>query len=80
MSHMKKSYLLIFLGKAKTDICVGVSITKDNNMAYHYQCANCYCTLSMDSSEANEPMYSVVNGELCSSCQAEEDSYYEDDD
>ena len=49
-------------------------------MAYHYQCAKCYCTLYLGSAENNQPVYSVVNGELCSSCQAQEDAYNDDDD
>lgn len=50
-------------------------------MAYHYQCAGCFCTLSLETESNNEPLYSVVNGDLCSSCQAREDaSHYDDDD
>lgn len=51
-------------------------------MVYHYQCAGCYCTLRMDRREENESMTSVVNGELCYSCQlAREDmDSYDDDD
>ena len=50
-------------------------------MAYHYQCAECYCTLSLGAAAINEPVYSVVNGDLCSSCQAQKDAeLYDDDD
>jgi hypothetical protein len=50
-------------------------------MAYHYQCAGCFCTLSLGAAANNEPLYSVVNGDLCSSCQAQEDArHYDDDD
>ena len=50
-------------------------------MAYHYQCAGCYCTLYLEAAKKNEPEYSVVNGDLCSSCQSQkDDEYYDDDD
>jgi len=49
-------------------------------MAYHYQCAKCYCTLSLGAEKNNVPVYSVVNGDLCSSCQSEEDAVQYDDD
>jgi len=49
-------------------------------MANLYQCAGCYTTLYGDALPAGENYYSIVNGELCSSCQAEEDDYYDDDD
>lgn len=50
-------------------------------MAYHYQCAGCYCTLSLDAAASNQPVYSVVNGDLCPSCQAQQDArLYDDDD
>lgn len=47
---------------------------------YHYQCASCYCTLYADASRPGEPQYSIVNGELCESCQAAQNSYNEIDD
>jgi Zn-finger protein len=50
-------------------------------MAYHYQCAGCYCILYRQAAENNEPIYSVVNGDLCSSCQSQKDAErYDDDD
>ena len=49
-------------------------------MAYHYQCAGCYCTLSLDASTNDAPEYSVVNGDLCWSCQAENDAKLDEDD
>ena len=50
-------------------------------MAYHYQCAGCYCTLYLEAAGNNEPEYSVVNGDLCSSCQSQKDEeHYDDDD
>ena len=50
-------------------------------MAYHYQCAGCYCTLRLEAAENNEPVYSVVNGDICSSCQTQKDAeLYDDDD
>lgn len=49
-------------------------------MAYHYQCASCYCTLHLESAKEGEHVYSVVNGELCSSCQRHEDLKNDDDD
>ncbi len=53
-------------------------------MAYHYQCAGCYCTLCLESAEENEEIYSVVNGDLCYSCESqkeqEEQDDYDDDD
>ena len=48
-------------------------------MAYHYQCGNCYCTLYLENADKGEPIYSVINGVLCGSCQAEEDTTWEDD-
>lgn len=51
-------------------------------MPYLYQCANCYTTLYGDSLAESESYNFVINGELCSSCQADEDNYddYDDDD
>jgi len=50
-------------------------------MAYHYQCADCCCTLYLDAAANNEPIYSIVNGDLCSSCQSQKDvEVYDDDD
>lgn len=53
-------------------------------MAYHYQCADCYCTLYYEEARDGEPIYSVVNGDLCSSCQSQKEEklydYYDDDD
>ncbi len=51
-------------------------------MPYLYQCANCYITLYGDSLAEGESYNFVISGELCSSCQADEDSYddYDDDD
>jgi len=50
-------------------------------MAYHYQCAECYCTLCLETARNNEPVYSVINGDLCSSCQSQKDAeFYDDDD
>ncbi|WP_179402228.1 hypothetical protein [Burkholderia guangdongensis] len=50
-------------------------------MAYHYQCAACYCTLHLEAAENDEPVYSVVTGELCLSCQSQKDAQrYDDDD
>lgn len=50
--------------------------------AYHYQCANCYCTLSIDEEPKDGIYYSVVNGELCCSCEHQEQvaAHYDDDD
>lgn len=50
--------------------------------AYHYQCASCYCTLSLDPEPADRIYYSVVNGDLCWSCQSTQDAndQYDDDD
>lgn len=50
--------------------------------AYHYQCANCYCTLYMDEEPADGTYYSVVNGELCFSCERQQQAQetYDDDD
>lgn len=47
--------------------------------AYHYQCARCYCTLRADARDEGESYQWVVNGELCSSCQAKEAVAYDDD-
>lgn len=47
-------------------------------MAYHYRCADCYCALYLEEVEEGEPVYSAVTGELCSSCEAEQDN--DDDD
>lgn len=41
-------------------------------MAHHYQCAGCFCTLSLGAAASNEPLYSIANGDFCSSCQAQE--------
>lgn len=50
-------------------------------MAYHYQCAKCYCTLNLEAAGDDEPVYSVVNGDLCSSCQCQNEAeLYDDDD
>ncbi|MDA3508094.1 hypothetical protein MJ004_15660 [Acinetobacter junii] len=50
-------------------------------MAYLYQCAGCYKTLYGDALPEGEHYNYIVNGELCSSCQAEQDNdYYDDDD
>lgn len=49
-------------------------------MAYHYQCAGCYCTLYLGAAENKEPVYSMVNGDLCSSCQSKKDAALDDDD
>lgn len=49
-------------------------------MAYHYQCANCFCTLYMDACSEGEAYYSVVNGDLCLSCQADKETEEDDDD
>jgi Zn-finger protein len=49
--------------------------------AYHYQCANCYCTLNIEEEPADGIYYSVVNGEICWSCeQQQQQQQYEDDD
>ncbi len=48
--------------------------------AYHYQCANCYCTLHLDPSPKDGVYYSVVNGELCWGCENEHQQMEEDDD
>lgn len=49
--------------------------------AYHYQCANCYCTLHMDEEPPDGVYYSVVNGDLCWSCEREQQAaLYDDDD
>ena len=52
--------------------------------AYHYQCANCYCTLHIDPEPVNGVYESVVNGDLCYQCESEQNtrnySYYDDDD
>ena len=50
--------------------------------AYHYQCANCYCTLHLDSVPEDGTYFSVVNGQLCWSCEREQqqmDDVYDDD-
>lgn len=50
-------------------------------MAYHYQCAECYCTLNLEAAGVDEPVYTVVNGDLCSSCQSQKEAeLYDDDD
>lgn len=50
-------------------------------MAHHYQCAECYCTLNLEAAGDDEPVYSVVNGDLCSSCQSQKEAeLYDDDD
>ena len=46
--------------------------------AYCYQCAKCCTTLYADPLPDHEDYYYVITGELCSSCQMEEDS--DDDD
>ena len=49
--------------------------------AYHYQCANCYCTLSLDEEPANGIYHRIINGELCLSCEREQQAaLYDDDD
>lgn len=48
--------------------------------AYHYQCAECYCTLHIDEEPKDGIYYSVVNGELCWSCERQEQELYQDDD
>jgi len=47
---------------------------------YNYQCANCYATLYGDSLPQGQSYTSVVNGEICSSCQAEQMQNDDDDD
>lgn len=49
-------------------------------MAYHYQCAGCFCTLYLEDAEENEPVYSWVDGRLCSTCQSKKDAELNDDD
>ncbi|MFW1852827.1 hypothetical protein ACG9XR_19980 [Acinetobacter guillouiae] len=50
-------------------------------MANLYQCAECYTTLYGDALPDGEHYNSIVTGELCSSCQAEQDDdFYDDDD
>ena len=50
-------------------------------MANLYQCAECYTTLYGDALPEGEHYNSIVTGELCSSCQAEQDDdFYDDDD
>lgn len=49
-------------------------------MAYNYQCAGCYCTLYSDSLQEGESYCYVVNGDLCSSCQAKQAAWDDDDD
>ncbi|MCA9460029.1 MAG: hypothetical protein KC550_05775 [Nanoarchaeota archaeon] len=44
--------------------------------AYHYQCANCGCTLYADSLDEGEDYSYVMNGELCSSCKAKRGGQY----
>lgn len=49
--------------------------------AYNYQCAGCCCTLYADPlSEEDEDYCWVMNGELCSTCQSEQDNLNNDDD
>ena len=52
-------------------------------MYFHYQCAQCYCTLYRPNVPEGAECTSVVNGTLCSSCQAEndteEEAYWWDD-
>lgn len=50
-------------------------------MAYYlYQCAQCYTTLYGDALPAGAAYTSIVNGELCSSCQAQQAQDEYDDD
>jgi hypothetical protein len=49
-------------------------------MAYHYQCASRYCTLRLETAENDEPVYSDVDGDACSSCQSRNDAQLYDDD
>jgi hypothetical protein len=50
-------------------------------MAYYlYQCAECYTTLYGDSLPRGASYTSVVNGDVCSGCQAEKERSNEDDD
>ncbi len=48
--------------------------------AYHYQCAACCCTLYADALPEGENYCYVTNGELCSSCQAQQEAWADDDD
>ena len=49
---------------------------------YLYQCAGCATTLYGDYLPEGEQYTSVINGDLCESCQhqQEEDDWYDDDD
>lgn len=48
-------------------------------MANLYQCAECYTTLYGDSLPDGERYNYIVNGELCDSCQADQDHDLYDD-
>lgn len=50
-------------------------------MAYYlYQCASCYTTLYGDALPYGASYTSVVNGQLCSTCQSEQVRQQDDDD
>lgn len=49
-------------------------------MANLYQCAECYTTLYGDALPEGEHYNYIVNGDLCSSCQANQDNHLYDDD
>lgn len=40
---------------------------------YHYQCSSCYCTLHADPLEEGEKWVYVITGELCISCEKEQE-------
>lgn len=48
--------------------------------AYNYQCESCFCTIYSDPLPDGERYYYVVNGDLCPSCQAQQDARFDDDD
>ncbi len=45
-------------------------------MSNQIQCANCYCTLYF----TGENDVRGITGELCSSCESEQEQQYDDDD
>lgn len=47
-------------------------------MANLYQCAECCITLYGNALPKGEHYNSIVNEELCASCQAEQDDSYDD--
>ena len=49
-------------------------------MANLYQCAECCTTLYGDALPEGEHYNYIVNGDLCSSCQANQDNHLYDDD